>query len=54
MMHSISLLYSLQHGRLKIKTTAEQAAEKQKEREEKRKLYLGGLTKAFDKVIPHR
>ncbi|XP_037796273.1 geranylgeranyl transferase type-2 subunit alpha-like [Penaeus monodon] len=37
------------HGRLKIKTTAEQAAEKQKEREEKRKLYLGGLTKAFDK-----
>lgn len=37
------------HGRLKIKTTAEQAAEKQKEREEKRKLYLGGITKAFEK-----
>ncbi|XP_066958376.1 geranylgeranyl transferase type-2 subunit alpha [Macrobrachium rosenbergii] len=37
------------HGRLKIKTTAEQAAEKQKEREEKKKLYLGGLTKAFEK-----
>ncbi|XP_042216666.1 geranylgeranyl transferase type-2 subunit alpha-like isoform X3 [Homarus americanus] len=37
------------HGRLKIKTTAEQAAEKQKEREGKRKLYLGGVTKAFEK-----
>lgn len=37
------------HGRLKIKTTAEQAAEKQKERAEKRKLYLAGLTKAFAK-----
>lgn len=37
------------HGRLKIKTTAEQAAEKQKERDEKRKLYLGGLTKVFSK-----
>ncbi|XP_068245709.1 geranylgeranyl transferase type-2 subunit alpha [Palaemon carinicauda] len=37
------------HGRLKIKTTAEQAAEKQKERDEKKKLYLGGLTKAFEK-----
>ncbi|KAK4321731.1 hypothetical protein Pmani_007472 [Petrolisthes manimaculis] len=37
------------HGRLKIKTTAEQAAEKQKEREQKRKLYLGGITQAFAK-----
>ncbi|XP_045610595.1 geranylgeranyl transferase type-2 subunit alpha [Procambarus clarkii] len=37
------------HGRLKIKTTAEQAAEKQKERAEKKKLYLAGLTKAFAK-----
>ncbi|KAK7086553.1 hypothetical protein SK128_010526 [Halocaridina rubra] len=37
------------HGRLKIKTTAEQAAEKEKEREEKRKVYLGGLNKVFSK-----
>uniref|UniRef100_A0A0P4WBN3 Geranylgeranyl transferase type-2 subunit alpha n=1 Tax=Scylla olivacea TaxID=85551 RepID=A0A0P4WBN3_SCYOL len=37
------------HGRLKIKTTAEQAAEKKKEREEKQKLYLAGLSKVFEK-----
>lgn len=37
------------HGRLKIKTTAEQAEEKRKERAEKQKLYLGGLTKVVEK-----
>ncbi|XP_076041639.1 rab geranylgeranyltransferase subunit alpha [Oratosquilla oratoria] len=37
------------HGRLKVKTTEEQAAEKAKEREEKRKQYLGGLNLVLDK-----
>ena len=39
-----------QHGRLKVKTTAEQQAEKEKERAKKLALYTGGTKAAFAKV----
>ena len=42
--------FSLQHGRLKVKTTAEQAEAKRLERLKKQKLYQGATAKIYAKV----
>ena len=44
-----ALLYC-QHGRLKVKTTAEQDEAKKKERQKKLQLYQAGMQKAMQKV----
>lgn len=41
---------SLQHGRVKVKTTAQQEAEKQLERQKKLCLYKAALGRIFEKV----
>ena len=41
----------LQHGRVKVKTTAEQQEAKRKEREEKVKLYKAATNKIFYKKV---
>lgn len=41
----------VQHGRLKVRTSAEQAAAKQKEREKKMKVYNEVTEKIFSKVV---
>ena len=43
-------MFVLQHGRLKVKTTAEQEEAKHKERDRKLKLYTAGTSKVFSKV----
>lgn len=40
----------IQHGRLKVRTSAEQAAAKQKEREKKMKIYNEATQRVFTKV----
>ena len=40
----------LQHGRIKVKTTAEQQEAKRKEREKKQLKYTAGTKRAFEKV----
>ena len=42
-----------QHGRLKIKTTAEQQEEKRRERQKKLKIFRAALAKAFQKVVQY-
>ena len=44
-------MYLLKHGRLKVKTTAEQQEAKRKEREEKLKIYKAASARAFEKVM---
>lgn len=44
-----NLLY-FQHGRIKVKTTAEQQEAKRKEREKKLKIYTGATERVFLKV----
>ena len=40
----------LKHGRLKVRTTAEQQEAKRKEREKKLKIYNAATDRAFEKV----
>lgn len=42
--------FPMQHGRLKVKTTEEQAEAKRLERLKKQKLYQGATAKIFEKV----
>lgn len=42
---------SWQHGRVKVKTTAQQEAEKTKEREKKLKIYVAARDACFSKVL---
>jgi geranylgeranyl transferase type-2 subunit alpha len=44
------LLYCVQHGRLKVRTTAEQAEAKRKERQKKLEIYLKVTNKVNAKV----
>lgn len=44
------IMFDFQHGRLKVKTTAEQQEAKRKERDRKLKLYTAGTSKVFSKV----
>ena len=47
------LIFSLsQHGRIKVRTTAEQAEAKRKEREKKLKIYQETTTRIYEKVSP--
>ena len=47
------LIFSLsQHGRIKVRTTAEQAEAKRKEREKKLKIYQETTTRIYEKVFP--
>lgn len=41
----------LQHGRVKIKSTAQQEEEKRKEREKKLKIYVAARDACFSKVL---
>ena len=50
MFFPLSCFVLLQHGRLKVRTTAEQQEAKRKEREKKLKIYKGATAKAFQKV----
>ena len=46
------LIYSLsQHGRIKVRTTAEQAEAKRKEREKKLKIYQETTSRIYEKVF---
>ena len=46
------LIFSLsQHGRIKVRTTAEQAEAKRKEREKKLKIYNETTSRIYEKVI---
>lgn len=40
-----------QHGRIKVRTTAEQAEAKRKEREKKLKIYTETTSRIYEKVI---
>ena len=40
-----------QHGRIKVRTTAEQAEAKRKEREKKLKFYTETTSRIYEKVI---
>ena len=47
------LIFSLsQHGRIKVRTTAEQAEAKRKEREKKLKFYKETTSRIYEKVFP--
>ena len=47
------LIFSLsQHGRIKVRTTAEKAEAKRKEREKKLKIYQETTTRIYEKVSP--
>lgn len=46
-------LIHCQHGRLKVKTTAQQEEAKRKEREQKLKIYNAATSTAFKKVSKH-
>jgi len=46
----VMIFLLVQHGRLKVRTSAEQAAAKQKEREKKMKVYNEATEKIFSKV----
>ena len=41
-----------QHGRIKVRTTAEQAEAKRKEREKKLKIYKETTSRIYEKVYP--
>jgi len=41
-----------QHGRIKVRTTAEQAEAKRKEREKKLKVYKETTSRIYEKVYP--
>lgn len=41
-----------QHGRIKVRTTAEQAEAKRKEREKKLKIYKETTSRIYEKVCP--
>lgn len=45
-----SLIMLWQHGRVKVKSTAQQEEEKRKEREKKLKLYIAARDACFSKV----
>lgn len=48
----LTLLFAFwQHGRVKIKTTAQQEEEKRKEREKKLKIYVAARDACFSKVL---
>lgn len=44
------ILFVLQHGRVKVRTVAEQAEAKKKEKEKKLQAYNAALEKIFEKV----
>lgn len=44
-------LFFPQHGRVKIKSTAQQEEEKRKEREKKLKIYVAARDACFNKVL---
>jgi hypothetical protein len=50
---SVMVCLSLQHGRVKTKTSAENQEAKRKEKEKKSRLYKIGIEKAFKKVLPN-
>lgn len=46
------ILLLSQHGRIKVRTTAEQAEAKRKEREKKLKVYKETTSRIYEKVYP--
>ncbi len=50
--HSEEILLLSQHGRIKVRTTAEQAEAKRKEREKKLKIYQETMSRIYEKVYP--
>lgn len=50
--HSEEILLLSQHGRIKVRTTAEQAEAKRKEREKKLKIYQETTSRIYEKVFP--
>ena len=48
----VMILLLSQHGRIKVRTTAEQAEAKRKEREKKLKLYKETTSRIYEKVYP--
>ena len=46
------ILLLSQHGRIKVRTTAEQAEAKRKEREKKLKVYKETTSRIYEKVFP--
>ena len=48
----VMILLLSQHGRIKVRTTAEQAEAKRKEREKKLKVYKETTSRIYEKVYP--